>query len=498
MSAQPATAAPVSILEAVGDSALFAPWFEQGDWSAWRAFLGALFGLPMADTQRRIYQACTGRESVPDGAFSEAWMVVGRRGGKSFIAALVAVFLAAFHDYRSHLQPGERGTVLIIAADRRQARTILRYMTALLEGVPMLRTLIERQTSEGIDLTTRVSIEVHTASFRSVRGYTIVAALLDEVAFWRSDESTNPDREILTAIRPGMATIPGAVLLGLSSPYARRGVLYNAWKRHHGREDSDVLVWQADTRTMNPSVPQSVIDGAYEADPAAAAAEYGAQFRSDVESFLTQEAVEACVRTEPREMPPLAGIQYAAFVDPSGGSSDAMTLGIGHREADRLIVDVVRERRPPFSPESVVAEFAELLASYRVKTVTGDRYAGEWPREQFAKRGITYKPSARPKSELYRDLLAHVNSARLDLPNVPRLVMQLVTLERRTGRGGKDSIDHAPGAHDDLANAVAGLAAELKGPGRRWRPLKLIHDASGRAEVVPVYEQTRDGRLYQH
>lgn len=32
-------------------------------------------------------------------------------------------------------------------------------------------------------------------------------------------------------------------------------------------------------------------------------------------------------------------------------------------------------------------------------------------------------------------------------------------MERRTGRNGKDSVDHASGAKDDIANAVAGLAS---------------------------------------
>ena len=74
--------------------------------------------------------------------------------------------------------------------------------------------------------------EVHTASFRSVRGYTVVAAILDEIAFWRSEDSANPDREIVNALRPAMATVPGALLLAMSSPYARRGVVWDAYQRH--------------------------------------------------------------------------------------------------------------------------------------------------------------------------------------------------------------------------------------------------------------------------
>lgn len=265
-------------------------------------------------------------------------------------AALVQ-YLAAFHDYRRHLSPGERGTVLVIATDRKQARTIFRYIRALLTQVPMLSKLIEREDRETIDLSNSVTIEVGTASFKSVRGYTIVAALCDEIAFWPTDDSAQPDYEILDALRPGMATIPNAMLLCASSPYARRGALWDAHRRHFGKDGDPTLVWQAPTRTMNPSVPQRVIDEATERDPASAAAEYGAQFRSDVESFVNREAVEACVSVGIQERSPISGVTYSAFVDPSGGSADSMTLAIGHWQDDVVVIDAVRERRPPFNPK---------------------------------------------------------------------------------------------------------------------------------------------------
>jgi hypothetical protein len=159
----------------------------------------------------------------------------------------------------------------------------------------------------------------------------------------------------------------------------------------------------------------------------------------------------------------MSAVRYFGFADPSGGSADSMTLAIGHKEGDGVIVDSVRERKPPFSPEDVVAEFSALLKSYHVTRITGDRYAGEWPREQFRKAGISYDPAQKPKSDLYRDLLPSINSRRIDLLDHPRLISQLCGLERRTARGGRDSIDHAPGDHDDIANAVAGLAAAAGG-----------------------------------
>ena len=197
--------------------------------------------------------------------------------------------------------------------------------------------------------------------------------------------------------------------------------------------------------------------------------------RSDVQSFVSREAVEACVSLGVRERPPVSGVRYSAFVDPSGGSADSMTVAVAHREkGGDTILDAIRERRPPFSPEAVVADFAGLLKSYRITTIAGDRYAGEWPRERLREHGITYDPADKPKSDLYRDLLPAINSRTVDLLDSDRLLNQLVGLERRTARGGRESIDHAPGGHDDLANAVAGVVAMLAKPRGYDRSLSWV------------------------
>jgi hypothetical protein len=452
----------MNILDALDDPKVFGAFFRAGTWDPWRVFLRALFGLSMTPEQLATYQRYTGRITPPTAALHEAWLVIGRRGGKSFVLAVIAVFLACFRDWRPFLGPGEVGTVMVIAADRRQARTIMRYCTGLLTAVPMLAQLIEGQSRETIELRNRIVIEVHTASFRTTRGYTIVAALCDELAYWQSDEtSAEPDVEVINAIRPGMATVPDAVLLCASSPHARRGALWDAHRRHYGHDDDPVLIWQAGTRDMNPSVPQSYIDGHMAEDPARAAAEYLAQFRSDQQAFVLREAVDACISVGVHERPPMRGTTYFGFVDPSGGSGDSFTAAIGHSDFGRevVIVDALREIKAPFSPEVVVGELAQLFKSYRISLIYGDRYGGEWPREQFSKFSIRYEPAPKPKSELYVDLLPLINSCRIELLDNVHLVSQLCALERRTARSGRDSIDHPPGAHDDVANAVAGLAA---------------------------------------
>jgi hypothetical protein len=468
-----------SIIDVCTDPALFAPWFKGASWSAWFVFLRVMFGLPLNEAGLALFQQCTGRSAPSPSGYLEASLVIGRRGGKSLILALISAYLACFFDWKPFLTRGERASVVIIAADRRQATVIFKYLRAFL-SVPLLKGMLQRETADTLELDNDVSIEIQTASFRTIRGRTVVAALCDELAFWMGEDSANPDTEIIAALKPAMATIPRALMLKASSPYSRRGVLWNDHRKHFGKDDSAPLVWQADTRTMNPSVPEAVIADAYEDDPANAAAEYGAQFRSDIEAFVTREAAEAVVVDGRFELPPMAGVAYSAFCDPSGGGADSMTLAIAHKEGNVAILDAVREFKPPFSPESVVADLCTLLKSYRVGSVVGDKYAGLWPRERFQVHGVAYIAAAKPKSDLYRDFLPAVNGRRIELLDHPRLISQLCALERRTWRGGRDSIDHPPHAHDDIANCVAGCLTNLIGAVEQTPPRFGIQTISGR------------------
>jgi len=303
-----------------------------------------------------------------------------------------------------------------------------------------------------------------TANFRTLRSYAIPVALLDELAFWPNEDSANPDSAVIEALQPAMAQFPGAMMLMASSPYARRGELWRAFKENHGHDDAPVLVWQAATRTMNPGISQKFIDRAYARDRASAAAEYGAQWRTDVEQLLTQEALAACVETGVHERPWEPGERYFAFFDGAGGSgTDSAALAIGKQEGNKAVVVAVRERRPPFSPDDMISEFVGLLRSYGLRSVTGDRWAGEFPREGFRRQGVEYQVAKLPKSDLYREMVAIVNSGRLVMLDHQRAIAQLLGLERRTARGGRDSIDAPHGQPEDAANVIAGVTNLILG-----------------------------------
>jgi hypothetical protein len=467
MAAPEASVAPASkrtMRNALSDPTLLGKVLEGPTWRPWRILLIAIMGEPLDDDERRIFRELTGREQEPGERVEEFWGVIGRRGGKSRAIATLLVYLALLRDHADKLVTGERPVALCLAQTARQATVVLNYCRGIIEGNKLFAGEIANRTIEVLSLHNGVDIEVRPASFRGVRGVTAIAVVADEIAFWRSDESANPDKEILQALRPSLATT-GGLLCAISSPHAKRGELYNTYRRHYGPEGHQaILVAKAPSRTMNPSLPQRVVDRALEEDPAAAAAEYLAEFRGDLEIFIDRETLEGCVARGVTVRPPLDGVSYHAFVDPSGGSSDSMTCAISHTENGRIVIDCLLEKRPPFSPDACVGEFCEVLEQYRITRVRGDRYAGEWPRERFKTRNVQYMPSDMNRSELYLAFLPLVNAGRIDLLDNQRMLLQFTGLERRVARSGKDSVDHAPGSHDDLSNAVAGAAAMAVAP----------------------------------
>ncbi len=450
----------MNILQVIEDPALFGGLFKDiSTWRPWIVFLKTLFGLPIKDpADMKLFQDCTGLLEPPKERIRECAAICGRRSGKSFISALVAVYLACFKDWGPWLSRGERGMIFIIACDRQQSRIIKEYISAILDSTPLLRKLVREDLKEEIVLKNRVTITIKTNSYRSIRGFTCLAAILEETAFWRSDMTANPDREVVNALRPALGTIPESLLISISTPYSRRGILYDTFKRSFG-QPGRILVWKAPSMTMNPTLDAELVKDALRDDPTAAAAEWECEWRADIEGFLPFEALQACVVTDRTEIPPLHGVKYTAFIDPSFGGQDSFTLAIAHAELNGRvrILDFMREAKPGFRPEEVVREFAALIHSYRCFEVISDRFSREWVKTEFEKWGVRVKYSPKSVSELYLDFLPLVTSRAVELLDNRRLIGQLGNLERRVRGGGRDLVTHFPGQHDDLGNAAAGV-----------------------------------------
>jgi hypothetical protein len=382
--------------------------------------------------------------------------------------AVLASWLACCKDYRHILAPGERGEVLLLAQTADQAKRTLNFISGDLKASPSLRKLVSETTADKIALRTGIDILVRAASYRSARGGTSVAVLCDEVASWRDEGSANPDTEILRAVRPSLLTTKGP-LICISSPYSTKGELYLAHSKYYGQDNPRILVAQAATHLMNPSVDVADIDQAYRDDPIAASAEFGAIFRAELDALVTPKAVAAVTPKGLFELPHKPGAHYYGFVDPAGGAGkNPMTLAIAHKDGKVAVLDCVRAIRPPFSPAEAVTEFVGVLKSYGVYSVTGDNYGNEILQEQFRRQGVAYIKSERVRSEIYLEFLPLVNSGLCTLLDNHTMISQLLGLERRATSGGRDKIDHGKSkhAHDDLINVAAGalvLAAARRG-----------------------------------
>jgi hypothetical protein len=288
----------------------------------------------------------------------------------------------------------------------------------------------------------------------------LVAVLADELSFWRSDDSAEPDKEILDAVKPALVQIPGSMLLCASSPYARRGELWAAFQRYWGCDDPSTLFWKSGSLQMNPTIPQDLIDAAYAEDPVSADAEFGGNWRSDISSFISREALERVVENGVTERPYQARHKYVSFCDPSGGASDSFVIAIGHKEGSIAFVDLVREYPAPFEPDAVIASCAQLLAAYKVWTVKGDAYSGTWVQTAFRTQRISYIFSEQTKSQIYISALPVIMNGLCSLPVNPKMTNQFVQLERKIGRAG-DYVDHPKSGKDDVCNCVAGLIVSL-------------------------------------
>lgn len=447
---------------------------------AQETLLRSIYGLPLTGEQLQLWRRCTGRDAYHAHGFAEATILAGARAGKdSRIAAPMVVYEAVFGDHDRHLARGERGVVPLVAQNVRATRIAFSYVREYVRRSPVLAALITDERVGEIDLTTGISIYAFPCSGAALRGWSIPAAVLDELAFFRVEGGADSDAEIQMSLRRGMVSFARTRLIEISTPYLRSGVLFDDFTRAWGQDDPDLLVWRASSLLMNPTLHAERLAREQRLDPTRYAREYLGEFTSDADAFLPRAWVDAAVVADRHDLPARDDLAYVGTCDPSGGGAEAFALCVSHLERvdddQTLVVDVLRSHRRVGAQApnltSVVREYADILRAYGLTQVLGDRYAGAWVRQAFAETGIEYIESQADKSAAYLALQLWFVQGRVALPDDPTLVRELENLERRPRPHGRDRIDHPRGHRDDLANVVALAAALLsrRGLGEpRW------------------------------
>ena len=457
--------------------ALLGPGYDGPSWDPWREFLNIVDGHG-AWRDEAFCRRCLGfsdDQLIPKVRPDEIWMVVGRRGGKSAIAAGMALTLA---QARWPGRPGENTRILVQAARVDRAQQIFGYVIGMLSNPGMFPgmegMLAEVAKKLSVKLTSETVIEVGSANEASARGPSLAAAICDEIALWAQvsgqyarGQAALKDQLVLGAIRPALA-LTGGPLIALSSPRLRRGAMWNAYQQHFGRSwEHDtgrrVMVWQASSLDMHPGNDRlkREVEQAYEDDPIEAAIEYGANFAGEPNMAIPRETVEAAVEAGVTVRPPVDGVKYWAFIDASmGGGPDSAAFGIAHAEGQHVILDVLLTSDPPFQVPVIIKHWWEIAQMYRCARVSGDQYmfapGAKWIRF-LQDAGFSLDNSPRNTSGNYYDLIIMLLADRVRLLDSARLVDELAGLESHvTSRSRHPVITHRLGAHDDSAAAAAG------------------------------------------
>ncbi len=457
----------MDIIEAVKSDSGFRPFFkDMATWQPWFVFLKVLTGLKdFTDAEMTLFRECTGLDELPSVPIKEAWICAGRRSGKSSVVSLLAVFYTFWGNWQAYLSRGEVAEIFVIGVNKAQCRIIMNYIEAILNMHPSFKRMIKKVTQETIVLKNKVTILVKPASWRSPRGATLGLLLLEEIAFFRFEtEMANPDLEVYTACLPGMTTIPNSLCIGISTPFARQGLLYDKVSKHWGRP-GNVLAWRAPSWRMNLTLTEEGLREQYEEvlGEERFGAEYANRFREDIESYMPIDIIDRAIVKGRAMLKEEYGLSYVAFADASEGlrkTGDSMTFCIGHRADEKLVIDVLLEFRPPFDPKDVLSRIAGVAKPYGVTMITQDRHAVGWIASDLREFGITVETSEWTKSQLYEFFAVEMNKDRVELLDNERLRNQIAGLQRfLTGSGVR--IDHYRSGHDDLINSVAGVVSIL-------------------------------------
>jgi hypothetical protein len=297
-----------------------------------------------------------------------------------------------------------------------------------------------------------------------------VCAICDEISYWFDDvTNANPASEIIRALKPGMAGFPTAKLVAISSPFAKSGWLWEAFRTRHERDDR--FVWHLDTATMNPAIDPAFLAEEEKNDPEYYAREYLAEFWESAANFLPSDSVQACVVAQRFELPPQPGPRYTAALD-AAFRGDAFAFSITHRTGEKILEDVIRSwrgsRSHPVNLAEVLGEIVSFLRRYRITRIFGDQFCSEPIRQALVTQGIQFeqRTTLGSRAQCFNSLRTLITSGQIELLDDAETVAELKRLQLVVTTGGNQRVEAATG-HDDRAVALALAAHEAVGARQR-------------------------------
>ena len=412
--------------------------------------------------------------------------IIGRRGGKSTLSAMLAIYCAIITNWKSYLQKTPFATVLVLSHSKEFSDEILEMLRTFIEASPVLKRLInikKKNTASTMNLSipfvekgkivySRVQIKVGAASSKTTRGIAACAVICDEIAFWNLDENMKEtDEKIMRAVRPATKQFgKKAFLIKLSSPGIKQGVLYNEYlKWGKGQLPQSYAVFKAPSWVWNTILPKEEFVEEWALDADGFDTEYRANFVDSLSNFILPEFIDMAVMKGVQFKTPEgknSQVVYKAAID-AAFKSDVFTFSIvGHFE-NRIKQYVLKgwqgSKKDPVQAKDVAQYVRTVCKEYGIDEVAADQYSFEPLREIFSIYGVsliekTFTPTF--KKQIYFNLKRLIHSQQMDLLDHEQMVKELKELVVEQSGNGMIRISHPSGGHDDFADATA-IAAFL-------------------------------------
>ena len=379
---------------------------------AQEVILRSMYGLPLTPEQVILYNLMTHRPEDIDFAFeenvekSEAVWAIGARAGKSILSSIIALFesICRAHIWKQYLQKGESGYAVIVATRLTQCEQIIQAGCSRLLQDSKISYLIKGQPLQSeLTLTNGMKIASFPCNSTAARGLPIFCLVFDELAHWRI-EGVKADEIIYNSLRPRQAQFPQAKMLKISTPSAKQGLLWQEFSE--GFQVPDRLTIQAETRLVNPEIPQEFIDKEYLRDVDNAAREFGAIFAEQVAGFFAgcESELSDCFQLA-GDMSYNGKYAYTGAIDQSGLSGrDRFGFSIAHKEDGKCIVDIVRSWQTKDADE-ILKNIGKLCIKYHVRKIYRDRFAAGWVEQALLKiEGIIESPAREFLPVVYSNL----------------------------------------------------------------------------------------------
>lgn len=409
-------------------------------------------------------------------------LIVGRRGGKTTISAMLAIFCAIKINWKPFLKKTPAATVAVLSHSVEFSEEILELIKQFIEDSPVLSRLIDKskkhtQTTfnlkvpfvELVDgkkkiIYSRVSIKVGAASKKTTRGKAICALLCDEIAYWNLDENAaQRDEDILRAVRPSLLQFGDqGLLIKLSSPGIKQGVLYDEYQKRN-ELPPNFLTLKAPSWVWNNILLAKEFVNEYALDPSGFDCEYRANFIDSISNFILPEFVDRCTQRGVKFLVPetSSDIVYTAALDAAfKGDRFGFTLmgWDGHRLKQYVMQTWQGTRNQPVQATEVAKHIRNVMRDYKIARVHADQYAFQPLREIFDQHGITLEETTFTntfKKKIYFNLKKHVHNLTIDLLDHPILTTEIKQLQVEQTTTGTIRIGHPPGGHDDCADCTA-------------------------------------------